>query len=137
MNVQEFVDTLDADEIAERIAPYGDTERGVRSSRPTDESGLVQYIWRMVRFHMGEDTHMPVTCSGWLTRYMENKGLIPERADRSLDFDDPERRRIMKKRRETQRELEDALEDVITDVIHEFDGDPAAAAKRWHRAGLF
>ena len=35
------------EEIARRIAPYGDTDRGIRKSKPESESGLIQFLWRM------------------------------------------------------------------------------------------
>lgn len=134
--MKELIENLDPRKVAEGIAPYGKVDRGVRSSRPKNENGLVQYVWRMVRFHTGEDNHMPVTCQFWLTEYLEEEGIIPERI-RGLDFDDPARRENLRERKDTQREIEKALDPFIDEVIEEFGMDPNAAAKRWKRAGLF
>ena len=137
MDVQEYIESINARHVATAIAPYGKISNGIRQSRPTGENGMVQYVWRMARFHMGEDTHMPVTCAGWLQKNLEARGVIPERAPREWDFDAYRRREIMKQRRETQREVEKKLEPIITEVVEIFGGDDTVAARRWKRAGLF
>jgi hypothetical protein len=48
---------------------------GLRTARPN--SGVSAYLWRMVRFHGGVDTTMPVTCYFYLQDYLDktfNKG---------------------------------------------------------------
>lgn len=125
------------EEIAKRIAPYGDTSKGIRKSKP-DDNGLIQYIWRQCRFHTGADMHMPVTDRGWLKDWMESEGLIPEYKSVTTGASDEERRRSSRIRGEKVSEMEDILEDVITDVIREqFEMDDTVAAQRWSKAGLF
>lgn len=108
-------------DIAEQLAPYGDTDRGLRKSKP-DASGLVQYIWRMARFHSGEDTHMPVTAYWWLQDWLDSNGF-----DASVSgIHDDAGKQVM-----------DELDQVVRKVLTEdFGKSDLEAAKRWSKAGL-
>lgn len=118
-------DVPDAEEIAERIAPYGDTSRGIRKSKP-DDNGLIQYVWRMARFHTGADTHMPVTARFWLKDWLEDNGYI----SRAGTGNASERQSIAS-------DVESELEPIVTKVIREeFGKSDLEAAKRWSKAGL-
>jgi len=108
-------------EIARRIAPYGDTDRGIRKSKP-DDNGLIQYLWRMARFHSGEDTHMPVSAFWWLQDYLDERGI-----DASVSGIHDDR----------GQEIMDELDSVVAEVLtEEFGRSDAEAARRWQKAGL-
>jgi len=115
---------IDPSDVAERIAPYEDVSRGIQKSRPKSETGLVQYVWRMARFHSGEDTHMPVTCEFWLRSWLEEEGVLKD--------DLPSRLRM-----KIVSEATEEIEPLVTSVLEEFGLDSTKAAKRWKRAGLF
>lgn len=108
-------------EIAERLAPYGDTDRGLRKSKP-DDNGLVQYIWRMARFHSGADMHMPVTAFWWLQSWLDENGY-----DASVSgIHDDAGKQVMNE-----------LDAITTKVLREeFGESDLEAAKRWSKAGL-
>jgi len=115
------IDLSDTEEIARRLAPYGDIDRGLRKSKP-DDNGLVQYIWRMARFHSGADNHMPVTAYWWLQEYLDDNYI-----DASVTgiHDD------------AGQEIMDEIDTVVTKVlVEEFNMSDKEAAKRWKRAGL-
>ncbi len=109
------------EEIAEQLAPYGDTSRGLRKSKP-DASGLVQYLWRMSRFFSGDDMHMPVTAYWWLQDWIDEQGI-----DASVSgIHDEEGKKIMNE-----------LNDVIGRVLREeFGKSDLEASRRWKNAGL-
>ena len=89
---------------------------GLRPSKPTakHDTGLVQYLWRMARFHAGHDTSMPVTASFDLTRWVEDV------LEREVSCTDAVIRRIEKE-----------LESVIDVVLVKLGEDPTKAARRW------
>jgi hypothetical protein len=127
MTLLDEIDIPETEELAERIAPYGDTSRGIRKSKP-DDNGLVQYVWRMARFHTGADTHMPVTCDFWLKNWLESNGYVPEYDGTSATASE---------RREIVSDFKSELESVIGEVIRdEFGMSDLEAAKRWSKAGL-
>jgi hypothetical protein len=109
------------EEIAEQLAPYGDTDRGLRKSKP-DASGLVQYLWRMCRFHSGADTHMPVTAYWWLQDWLDSNGF-----DASVSgIHDDAGKQVM-----------DELSVTVRNVLRDhFGKSDLKAAQRWHEAGL-
>jgi len=111
----------DTEEIACRIAPYGNIDNGLRASKP-DDNGLIQYIWRMARFHSGADTHMPVTAYWWLQDYLDDNFID---ASVSGIHDD------------AGKEIMDEIDSVVTKVLREeFGKSDLEAAKRWNEAGL-
>lgn len=113
---------ITAKKAAERIAPYGDVSNGIRSSKP-DDNGLIQYVWRMSRFHSGDDHHMPVTAFWWLQSFLDSEGID---ASVSGIHDD------------AGKDVMDKLEGFITVIIRNvFEIDDTAAARRWKKAGLF
>jgi DNA-binding transcriptional ArsR family regulator len=117
---------VNVSDMAERLAPYGNVENGLRKSRPTSESGLAQYVWRMARFHSGKDTHMPVTCEFWLSSWMEERGMIPTIRESTSSRD----------RRSKITEATKEIEPLVTSVLEEFGLDDTKAASRWSKAGL-
>lgn len=116
------------EEIARRIAPYGDTDRGIRKSKP-DGNGLIQWVWRWARFHTGEDTHMPVSARFWLKDWLEEEGFIPEYDPNSIGDQD---------RMGITSDVENELEETVANVIREqFGESDLEGARRWKKAGLF
>ena len=110
------------EEIARRIAPYGDTDRGIRKSKPEGESGLIQFLWRMCSFHSGQNPHMPVTAYWWLQRWIDDQGI-----DASVSGIHDER----------GKEILNELDGVAANVLwNQFGKSDLEAAKRWKRAGL-
>lgn len=79
--------------------------RAVRPSKPKD--GRAAYVWRMLRFHTGEDVHMPVTADFDMHRDMEREMGI----DWHLMTD--EQKRALYAREETERKRLDAVVDYI------------------------
>lgn len=113
----------DEEEIARRIAPYGDVERGIRKSKPEDETGLIQFLWRMCSFHNGQNPHMPVTAYWWLQDWIDD-----QRIDASVSGIHDER----------GKEILDELGAVVKRVLrNQFGKSDLEAARRWRRAGLF
>ena len=65
---------------------------GLRTVRPSN--GVSAYLWRMVRFHGGIDTSMPITCFFHLQNYLDKTfgkdkfdvcGIIDEKSKALLD----------------------------------------------------
>jgi len=110
-----------ASEMAEKLAPYGDIDNGLRASKPSDESGIVCFVWRMCRFHCGADTHMPMTCYFDLSRYLEDRGV---EASVSGIID------------EEGEEILDSLQDLVDEILDIYELDSTAAARCWNKAGL-
>lgn len=108
-------------EVAEKIAPYGDIDRGVRSSKPKDENGLVQYVWRMVRFYTGKDMHMPMTAQFWIQDWVDAQGID---ASVSGVYD------------EKGKEILNEVEDLVDEVIDVFGLDGTRASRKWKEVGL-
>lgn len=56
--------------------------KGLRPSKPggdASKAGLMQYVWRMVRFHAGHDTTMPMNCRFYLQDWSDEqfgKGVV-------------------------------------------------------------
>ena len=49
---------------------------GLRPSKPSgkgSENGLMQWVWRMARFHAGHDTTMPMMCDFDLQNWLDAK----------------------------------------------------------------
>jgi hypothetical protein len=108
-------------EIAKRIAPYGDIDRGIRKSKP-DDNGLIQFVWRFARFHSGDDMHMPMTAYFWLQDFLDDNYI-----DASVTGIHDEK----------GKEILDLLDDVVTDVLrNEFEIDDTTAARHWSASGL-
>lgn len=115
------LDLSDTEEIARRLAPYGNIDNGLRKSKP-DDNGLIQYIWRMARFHSGANTDMPVTPYLWLQNYLD---------DRNIDAS------VTGYHDKAGNEIMDELDEVVTKVLQEeFDLSDEEAAKCYRRAGL-
>lgn len=118
---ERVLDTIELDELTERLTGRGD---GLRSSKPdTDaDNGLIQYVWRMARFHAGYDTSMPVTAAWWLQEYVDELGVS---ASVSGVTDD------------AGTELTAELETVTERVLSELGEDASRGASRWAKTGAF
>lgn len=95
----------------------------LRPSKPTaqDDDALEHYVWRMARFHSGDDPKMPMTC------HMDLQGWLDDRdIDASVSgiYDDE------------GKEVENVLELVVDLVLLVKGMDPSKGAKRWKKAGL-
>lgn len=113
--VNQVMDEIDVPHLIDRLEGRGG---GLRSSKPTTDAddGLTQYVWRMARFHSGDDPCMPVTASWWLREWMENHGI---EASVSGIMDD------------SGKAVTSAIDDVVTIILIAFNKDPAGGAKRW------
>lgn len=115
------IDLPDTEEIARRLAPYGSIDNGLRKSKPSD-NGLIQYIWRMARFHSGADTHMPMTAYWWLQDYLDDN-LVDASVTGIHD--------------DAGKEIMDEIDSLVVEVLRdEFGLSDKEAVKRWKRAGL-
>lgn len=59
----------------EEILPELVGRKGLRRSKPTKSSKFVQYIWRMCRFHSGQDVTMPVMCQFDLADWFQENNI--------------------------------------------------------------
>lgn len=90
---------------------------GLRPSKPSKD-GLVQYVWRMARFHSGHDASMPVTATWDLDPWLKAHGFerIPALSD------------------ERSKAILEAIEKPIDEILIALGCDPMGAARRWGRA---
>lgn len=89
---------------------------GLRTSKP-DADGLTQYVWRMARFHSGDDASMPVTASWWLQDWIDSQGID---ASVSGIMDDD------------GKAVTSALNDVVAVILSVgYNRSPNGAAERW------
>jgi hypothetical protein len=106
---------IDIDELMDEL----EGRSGFRKTKP-DASGLIQYVWRMARFHGGYDTCMPVTASFWLQDYLDAEGID---ASVSGVMDD------------AGKEITSELDKVAEAILIGFEENPDRAAQRWQKAG--
>lgn len=118
--VQAMMDEMDVHHLIDRMEGRGG---GIRPSKPqaSGDNGLIQYVWRMCRFHSGADAKMPVTATWWLEGWLEEQDGIE--ASVSGVKTDAER--------EGGDAITDALEDVVTLILLTYGRDPTGGAKRW------
>jgi hypothetical protein len=90
---------------------------GLRPSKPKND-GLLQYIWRMARFHSGDDPSMPMTADWDLSDWLESRGFEKVHAIRT----------------DRDRELLKHLDALSTVVLVGLGRDPFAGARRWGKA---
>lgn len=107
----------------EKVAPTARSKgRPIRPSKPKD--GRAAYVWRMLRFHLGEDTHLPVMADTY----------IPDELGEGVsywDLSDEEKRTLHENRRAEMKRL-DAVVDFILATrfpLSQFNG-----ARVWGRA---
>lgn len=119
--VTELQTHVDLDHIVDRLEGRNG---GLRPSKPTaqGDTQLLQFIWRMARFHAGYDPSRPVMAHSWLQVYLDDHE-IDASVSGILDEDG--------------KAITSYLEDVVDEVLDAFDEDPAAGARRWKKAGLF
>lgn len=55
----EYVKSLTVEQALKAISPRGNG-KSIKTAKPKD--GVMVYVWRMARFHSGQDTTMPMTC---------------------------------------------------------------------------
>jgi hypothetical protein len=92
---------------------------GLRPSKPTanGDDKLVQYVWRMARFHSPQgDSSIPVTAHWWLQDWVDDQGID---ASVSGILDD------------SGKEIVDYLESVTDEVLDELGVDKFGAARDW------
>lgn len=114
--VDAVMDHVDIPHLVDRLEGR---DGGLRPSKPTasGDDGLTQYVWRMARFHSGDDPKMPVTASWWLSSWVSDHG-IDASVSGVLDDDG--------------KAVNDALGDVVTVILLlGFKRDPTGGAKRW------
>jgi hypothetical protein len=112
---KKVLDDIDVQHLCERLQGRKSKLRPSKPDAKGDDE-LVQYIWRMARFHSGADTKMPVMANTWLQNY--------------LDKNDINARVIGTKDKEGE-EILDALEDITSEVLSEMGLSDKGAAKRW------
>lgn len=112
---------VDMDELTERLTARGG---GLRASKPdTDaDNGLIQYVWRMARFHTGADPSMPVTAGWWLQSWLDEQGIDAKVSGRTDAAGE---------------EITEGLDAVVAALIGEFGHNPTGGANRWEKAGAF
>lgn len=117
-NAREVLESLDVEHLTDRLTGRGG---GLRPSKPRaqGDTGLTQYVWRMARFHSGDDPKMPVTADFWLYDHLRNEGLMPDRGGY----------------RETHVMQTKAILDTVARVIvAELGGNPNGGLGRWRKA---
>lgn len=113
---RKVLDDIDIQHLCERLEGRKSKLRPSKPDAKGDDE-LVQYIWRMARFHSGADTKMPVMSNTWLQNY--------------LDKNDIDARVIGTKDKEGE-EILAALEDITSEVLSEMGLSDKGAAKRWN-----
>lgn len=112
---QQVVDHIDMSHFRDRLEGR---DGGLRPSKPDaqGDTGLVQYVWRMARFHAGADPEMPVTASWWLQDWLDDQGIEASVSG----VTDTEGQQIT------------GILDVIARMlVASFGQDPGAGAERW------
>lgn len=118
--VGEVIDEIDIHHLIDRSEGRGG---GLRSSKPrTDSDGpLEAYIWRMSRFHSGDDPSMPVMAASdldaWLDENEVNASVFGTRSDEARENG------------EAVKEMIDEF--VVTLVLLALGRNPNGGAKRW------
>lgn len=74
---QKVVDELDMEHLKDRLTGR---DGGLRPSKPSasGDTGLEQYVWRMARFHSGDDPKLPVTATWWLQDWLDDQNIEAE-----------------------------------------------------------
>lgn len=128
---QKFLEELDIEHFCDRLEGR---DGGLRPSKPKAQSdtGLEQYIWRMARFHSGDDPKMPVTAQWDLTRFLEDEseqdysGIMKESGigdGKTMDT------------RSTGFKQIEQIADVISRVcVAKMGGNPDGGIERWQKA---
>lgn len=115
---QALLDEIDVPHLIDRLEGRSG---GLRPSKPQAQAddGLIQYVWRMSRFHSGRDPKMPVMARGWLQEGLDERGIdavVFGSGRRESDAGDA---------------VIDALEDVVTVILLLMGRDPTGGAKAW------
>jgi len=69
---------------------------GIRATKP--QNGKAAYVWRMLRFHLGIDNHIPILCEWYLDDQLEMDGDL-EKRDRDLEYESPQYQAYLEKRK--------------------------------------
>ena len=69
---------------------------GIRATKP--QNGKAAYVWRLLRFHLGIDNHIPILCEWYLDDQLEMDGDL-EKRDRDLEYESPQYQAYLEKRK--------------------------------------
>ena len=121
MNALDYVKSITIEDVIKDITPRGNG-KSVKTNKP--KNGAHAYIWRMVRFHAGIDTTMPITC----TWYLEDK--LEEITGNKYRFS------VVREGSE-EKEVLNHVDQIVDDVIDKLGLNKYKAALTWKSAGLF
>lgn len=121
--VSEVIDEMDVHHLIDRCEGRGG---GLRSSKPaTDSDGpLEAYVWRMCRFHSGDDPCMPVMATSDLNSWLSENGINAKCSGVRSDE--------AKENGKAVKEMVD--EYVVTIILLVLGRNPNGGAERWHKA---
>lgn len=105
---------LTVEKIIKQITPRGNGKY-IKKNKP--KNGIYAYIWRMCRFHNGEDPCMPVTANWDLSNG------IKETYEMEYGF--------LFKYSEEEKAVVNLLNKLVDDTLDKLGHDKNAAAKRW------
>ena len=112
---QKVLEDVNVDHLCDRLEGRNSKLRPSKPNAKGDDE-LVQYIWRMARFHSGADPKMPVMASHWLQSYLDKNNIDA---------------RVIGTKDEAGDEILDALDDVTSEVLSKKGMSDKGAAKRW------
>jgi len=119
----EVIDAMDVHHLIDRCEGRGG---GLRVSKPdTDSDGpLEAYVWRMCRFHSGDDPCIPVMAESDLSEWMDDNGWVTRWYTDRTDADD-----------DNADMIKDIINDyVVTIILLCLGKNPKGGAERWNRA---
>ena len=108
--------------------------KGLRTAKP--KTPLEAYIWRMIRFHGGIDTHMPVTADWDLEDYIAEThfgGTKPKFAAENYCGTDHEVY-LYTTFKELRKAYSDKLDGIVDQLCIKFNLNPIKAAMVWGKA---
>ena len=96
-------------DIVEGISYNGD----LRSTKPDNENGLIQYTWRMAKYNTTTAGNRPVMAESWLMMYIEDSTTLD-----------------IKRRSDEFEAIKDALQIIEMAALIELGHDPTRRARR-------
>lgn len=113
---EKVLDDIEVEHLCNRLEGRSSKLRPSKPNARADTE-LVQYVWRMARFHSGADAKMPVMASHWLQSYLDKNDIDA---------------RVIGTKDEAGDEILDALDDVTSEVLSEMGLSDKGAARRWN-----